>query len=55
MYDIIIEKLKSNSVSKKFSDVLLAIWGINPDILVSGREEIMKSIGETLSDVKNSR
>lgn len=54
MYDTIIAKTASGCVSDKLSDALLELWGINPSILVSGKNNILKSIGDTLADVKNS-
>ena len=52
MYDFIIKEAGSVSISEELSEVLLRLWGINPDILTSGRSELIKAIGDTLLDVK---
>lgn len=55
MYDIIIREASRDDISEAFSNVLLIIWGINPDILVSGKKEIIESIRNTLLEVKNAQ
>lgn len=55
MYDIIIREASRDDISEAFSNVLLIIWGINPDILVSGKKEIIESIRATLLEVKNAQ
>lgn len=52
MYDTLIKETNSSSISVALSNILLTLWGINPDILVSGKNDIIKSIGDTLLDVK---
>ena len=53
MYNVMIDKA-NNNISEEFSDILLRLWGINPDILVSGKKEIIEAIRATLLDVKNT-
>ena len=53
MYDFIINEASGIGISDKLSNILLRLWGINPDILVSGKNDLIKSIGATLSDVKS--
>ena len=53
MYDFIINEASGIDISDTLSNVLLRLWGINPDILVSGKDDLIKGIGATLSDVKS--
>lgn len=55
IYDFLIKKTTSSDVSEPLSNILLRIWGINPDILISGKEDLVKSIGTTMLDVKNAQ
>ena len=54
MYGILIDKVSNNSFSEEFSNSLLRLWGMQPNDLVSGKEEVVANIGYTLLDVKNA-
>lgn len=54
MYDVLIKKASNKSISDNFSNILLKMWGMNPEILISGKENVLQAIADTLSDVKNS-
>ena len=53
MYDFIINEASGIGISDTLSNILLRLWGINPDILVSGKNDLIRGIGATLSDVKS--
>lgn len=55
MYDFIIKEAASKSISESLSNVLLRLWGINPDILISEKVAFVKGIRDTLLDVKRMR